>query len=135
MTHVHADHLNSKLEAIVAKIAARIAAATMAGLYPKEQHKVRVHRVDVKQTRTRKGWQWSWHAVARNGRKMGWSGEFLTRKAACIAELTAVVNPLLRGIPVFEYGRDGKSRTQLWPNITAVSRPPKRAIACRTTPS
>ena len=49
-----------------------------------------VDHIEVRQTRTRKGWQWSWRAVAKNGRKLGWSGEFYHHYDECIAALKAV---------------------------------------------
>ena len=44
--------------------------------------------------------EWCWHALARNGRKLGWSGESYTRRAACIAAMVAVTDADKRGILV-----------------------------------
>ena len=44
--------------------------------------------------------EWCWHALARNGRKLGWSGESYTRRAACIAAALAVTDAHWRGILV-----------------------------------
>jgi len=44
--------------------------------------------------------EWCWHALARNGRKIGWSGESYTRRSACIAAMQAVTGADNRGIPV-----------------------------------
>ena len=44
--------------------------------------------------------EWAWHALARNGKKLGWSGESYTRRAACIAAMEAVTDATRRGIPV-----------------------------------
>jgi uncharacterized protein YegP (UPF0339 family) len=44
--------------------------------------------------------EWAWHALARNGRKLGWSGESYTRRAACIAAMVAVTDAHRRGILV-----------------------------------
>ena len=56
--------------------------------------------------------EWSWHAIARNGRKLGWTGEAHVKRAHCIAALVAVVDPWERGIPVVEVDKAGK-RTAL----------------------
>ena len=44
--------------------------------------------------------EWAWHALARNGKKLGWSGESYQRKAACIAAMLAVTDAHRRGILV-----------------------------------
>ena len=44
--------------------------------------------------------EWAWHALARNGKKLGWSGESYQRKAACIAAMVAVTDAPRRAIPV-----------------------------------
>ena len=44
--------------------------------------------------------EWAWHALARNGRKLGWSGESYTRRAACIVAMEEVTDAHKRGIPV-----------------------------------
>jgi len=44
--------------------------------------------------------EWAWHALARNGKKLGWSGESYQRKAACIAAMLAVTDATRRGILV-----------------------------------
>jgi len=44
--------------------------------------------------------EWCWHALARNGKKLGWSGESYTRRAACIAAMVAVTDAHRRGILV-----------------------------------
>ena len=44
--------------------------------------------------------EWCWHALARNGKKLGWSGENYTRRAACVAAMQAVTGADNRGIPV-----------------------------------
>ena len=44
--------------------------------------------------------EWAWHALARNGKKLGWSGESYTRRSACIVAMEAVTDARRRGIPV-----------------------------------
>ena len=65
---------------------------------------MKVHRIEVfpfwrvHEGKPRR--EWAWHALARNGRKLGWSGESYTRRAACIAAMVAVTGADNRGIPV-----------------------------------
>ena len=44
--------------------------------------------------------EWAWHALARNGRKLGWSGESYTRRVACIVAMEEMTDAHKRGIPV-----------------------------------
>ena len=44
--------------------------------------------------------EWAWHALARNGKKLGWSGESYTRRATCIVAMEEVTDAHKRGIPV-----------------------------------
>ena len=44
--------------------------------------------------------EWAWHALARNGKKLGWSGESYTRRSACVAAMVAVTDAPRRAIPV-----------------------------------
>ena len=66
---------------------------------------MKVHRIEIfavlherKFVKMRR--EWCWHALARNGRKLGWSGESYTRRSACIVAMEAVTDARRRGIPV-----------------------------------
>ena len=63
-------------------------------------HRIEVFRVLHEREFGKMRREWAWHAVARNGRKLGWSGESYTRRAACIAAMEAVTDADKRGIPV-----------------------------------
>jgi len=75
---------------------------------------MRVHHIDLKMTKTKAGKkQWAWHAIAANGRRLGWTGEKHVRRAHCLDAMEAVTAAKARGIPVFEV--EGKLRTLIAP--------------------
>lgn len=55
-----------------------------------------------------KGQPWWWHAVAGNGRKLGWSGEHYLKFADCYAAMQAVTGADDRFIPVYVSDRAHK---------------------------
>ena len=65
---------------------------------------MKIHRIEVfpivYQSGGKPRREWCWHALARNGRKIGWSGESYTRRSACIAAMVAVTDAPRRAIPV-----------------------------------
>ena len=65
---------------------------------------MKIHRIEVfpivYQSGGKPRREWAWHALARNGRKIGWSGESYTRRSACIAAMVAVTDAVRRGILV-----------------------------------
>ena len=63
-------------------------------------HRIEVFRVLHEREFGKMRREWCWHALARNGRKIGWSGESYTRRAACIAAMVAVTDAVRRGILV-----------------------------------
>ena len=63
-------------------------------------HRIEVFRVLHQREFGKMRREWAWHAVARNGRKLGWSGESYTRRAACIAAMVAVTDADKRRILV-----------------------------------
>jgi hypothetical protein len=73
---------------------------------------VKVARVNLK--KAPRGW--SWHAIARNGRRLGWTGEAHKTRLHCIRALVAVVAPFERGIPVYEMQR-GEEVEIWWPPV------------------
>ena len=83
---------------------------------------MKVHRIEIEQIVTfkpsrlikpPKTVQWYWHAIARNGRKLGWTGETYTKRAHCISALDAIAAPFMRGIPVYEVSADGKTKKRI----------------------
>ena len=65
-------------------------------------HRIEVFRVLHEREFGKMRREWAWHAVARNGRKLGWSGESYTRRSACIAAMVAVTDAVRRGILVVD---------------------------------
>ena len=63
-------------------------------------HRIEVFRVLHEREFGKMRREWAWHALARNGKKLGWSGESYTRRSACIAAMEAVTDAYKRCIPV-----------------------------------
>ena len=63
-------------------------------------HRIEVFRVLHEREFGKMRREWAWHALARNGKKLGWSGESYTRRSACVEAMEAVTDADKRGILV-----------------------------------
>ena len=87
---------------------------------------MKVHHIELRPTRTKKGIQWAWHAIARNGRKLGWTGEKHTRREHCVEAMHAVTDCFNRGIVVREFDVRGVRIPSMFDEGGACHTPPQR---------